>query len=183
MLFNEYHSESKLFIMKSKLFIPILCVIAIGAIYFGKDYSNVKAGGMMNSALSNSSATPNDEGGGECGSINSATISYASAAFQLSATNKSFLDALASDMRNNPACRVVVVGHGNGNKVEQQLSWDRVSTCISYMIEVQQIDRERFIFQYGAEGSASTVSYRPAAESELGPSNVPPPFPDMKQAK
>ena len=40
------------------------------------------------------------------------------------------------------------------DKRAQQLSWDRVNTVISYLVEKQGISEDRFIFSYGEEGDA-----------------------------
>jgi hypothetical protein len=84
-------------------------------------------------------------------------------------------------MRSNPNCKVVVIGCGNGSKIEQQRSWDRVNSVINYMVDKQNIDRERFIFQYGTSCDANSVEYRSAAQGEEGPSNLPPPHPNLRR--
>lgn len=92
------------------------------------------------------------------------------------------LNSLSNSMRSNPNCKVVVIGNGSGSKVDQQRSWDRVNSVINYMVDKQGIDRERFIFQYGnATGDKDAVDYRAAGEGETGPSNTPPPFPNLRK--
>ncbi len=58
------------------------------------------------------------------------------------------LATLSAQMQANPDCKVVVTGNGGGSKLEQQRSWDRVNAVIEYMSEKNNIDRNRFIFQY-----------------------------------
>lgn len=116
-----------------------------------------------------------------CGSIASGSISFASGSAKLSSANMSSLNTLANSMRSNPNCKTVVIGNGNGSKIEQQRSWDRVNSVINYMVDKQGIDRERFIFQYGNEGDANSVNYRSAGAGEEGPSNTPPPFPNLRR--
>ncbi|MEZ5047397.1 MAG: hypothetical protein R2831_10440 [Chitinophagaceae bacterium] len=115
-----------------------------------------------------------------CGSISNGNISFSSGSAKLSGSATSQLSGLASSMRANPNCKVVVIGNGSGSKVEQQRSWDRVNSVINYMVDKQGIDRERFIFQYGSFGDANSVEYRSANPGEEGPSNTPPPFPNLR---
>jgi hypothetical protein len=49
------------------------------------------------------------------------------------------------------------------------------------MVDKQNIDRERFIFQYGTSCDANSVEYRSAAQGEEGPSNLPPPHPNLRR--
>jgi OmpA-OmpF porin, OOP family len=116
-----------------------------------------------------------------CGGINSGNVSFASGTAKLSSAAMGQLTGLASAMRANPNCKVVVIGCGNGSKVEQQRSWDRVNSVINYMVDKQSIDRERFIFQYGTSCDANSVEYRSAAQGEEGPSNLPPPHPNLRK--
>jgi hypothetical protein len=116
-----------------------------------------------------------------CGSISSGSISFAPGTSKLSTGAISQLNGLSVSMRSNPNCKVVVIGCGNGSKIEQQRSWDRVNSVINYMVDKQNIDRERFIFQYGTSCDANSVEYRSAAQGEEGPSNLPPPHPNLRR--
>ncbi|MBK7764012.1 MAG: hypothetical protein IPI46_11790 [Bacteroidetes bacterium] len=98
---------------------------------------------------------------------------------KLSSEAKAALSILANDMRANPTCRVVIIGNGNENKLEEQRSWDRVNNIINYMRDNQGIDGERFIFRFGESGEPGTVSYRPAAEGESGEATVAPKHPEL----
>jgi hypothetical protein len=84
-------------------------------------------------------------------------------------------------MQANPTCKVVITGAGNGSKIQQQRSWDRVNAIIEYMSEKNGISRDRFIFQYGQAGDANVVMYRSAMAGEEGPANVAPPFPNLRE--
>ncbi|HMN33376.1 MAG TPA: hypothetical protein PKA54_08380 [Chitinophagaceae bacterium] len=116
-----------------------------------------------------------------CGNIAGGTIGFQSASSNLGAGAMAELSRLASAMRSNPTCKVVVNGNGNASKFDQQRSWDRVNAVINYMVTKQGIDRDRFIFQYGKGGNPNSVDYRSAGEGEEGPSNVPPPFPNLRR--
>jgi len=113
--------------------------------------------------------------------LNSGSITFPSGSAKLTSAGQISLNGLANSMRSNPNCKAVIIGCGNGSKIEQQRSWDRVNAVINYMVDNQGIDRERFIFQYGSGCEQNTVEFRGAAEGQEGPSNVPPPFPNLKK--
>ena len=116
-----------------------------------------------------------------CGGIAGGSVGFPANSSKLTPSAMSSLSSLASAMRSNPTCKVVVMGNGNASKVEQQRSWDRANSVINYMVDRQGIDRERFIFQYGQNGNPNSVDYRSAGEGEEGPSNMPPPFPNLRR--
>ncbi|MFN4314981.1 MAG: OmpA family protein [Chitinophagaceae bacterium] len=95
---------------------------------------------------------------------------------------KAVLATVASRMRNNPDCKVVVVGYCASNKKEQQLSWDHVNKVISYLVDEQGVSADRFIFNYGNDGGdCNTVDLRGANEGEDGPNTVAPPHPNLRK--
>lgn len=49
------------------------------------------------------------------------------------------LSRLASAMRSNPTCKIVIMGNGNASKIDQQRSWDRVNAVINYLVDKQGI--------------------------------------------
>jgi outer membrane protein OmpA-like peptidoglycan-associated protein len=116
-----------------------------------------------------------------CGNISGGSVMFSSGATRLSPNAMSQLSQLASSMRSNPTCKVVVMGNGSSSKMDQQRSWDRVNSVINYMVDNQGIDRDRFIFQYGQNSNPNTVDYRSAGEGEEGSSNIPPPFPNLRR--
>ncbi|HRO42696.1 MAG TPA: hypothetical protein PL009_07660 [Flavipsychrobacter sp.] len=118
---------------------------------------------------------------GPCANIGSGAIVFDANSARLKPYNQARLASLAALMKANPECRVVFIGSGSGSKLQQQRSWDRVEAVIVYMTERHGIDRSRFIFQYGQPGDANTVMYRSAMEGEDGPSNVAPPFPNLRR--
>lgn len=120
-------------------------------------------------------------GGTTCSSIPAAAIVFGGNSSKISAAAQTQLAVLAAQMQANPTCKVVVIGNGNASKMQQQRSWDRVNAIIEYMSEKNGIDRGRFIFQYGQAGEANSVMLRSAATDEEGPTNVPPPFPNLKK--
>ncbi len=95
---------------------------------------------------------------------------------------KALLATVAAKLRNNPGCKVVVIGYCSSSKKEQQLSWDHVNAVINYMVDNEGISADRFIFNYGQEGGdCNTVDIRVAAEGEDGPNRVEPPHPNLRK--
>ena len=101
---------------------------------------------------------------------------------KLSDDAKAVLSTVAANLRNNPGCKVVVIGYCSSNKKEQQLSWDHVNAVINYMVDKEGISADRFIFNYGQEGGdCNTVDLRAAGEGEDGPNTVEPPHPNLRK--
>lgn len=110
------------------------------------------------------------------------SISFAKGSSRLDDDDRRLLAVVADRMRNNPNCKVVVVGYCAGNKIEQQRSWDRVNAIINHLVEREGISADRFIFRYGEEGGdCDTVDIRPANEGEEGPNTVPAPHPNLRR--
>lgn len=116
-----------------------------------------------------------------CNNIGAGSLSFSGGATRISSAMHAQLANLAAQLSAYPTCKAVIVGSGNASKVQQQRSWDRVNAVIDYMTEKHGIDRNRFIFQYGAAGDANTVLYRSANSGEEGPANVAPPFPNLRR--
>jgi outer membrane protein OmpA-like peptidoglycan-associated protein len=110
------------------------------------------------------------------------SVSFKKGSNKLSNDMKTVLQSVASKLRNNPGCKVVVVGYCSSNKKEQQLSWDHVNAVINHMVDNEGISADRFIFNYGQEGGdCDTVDLRVAAEGESGPNRVEPPHPNLRK--
>lgn len=110
------------------------------------------------------------------------SVSFAAKTVKVSNDAGSLLASVASRMRNNPECNVVVVGYCSSNKQEQQLSWDRVNAVINHMVEKEGVSADRFIFQYAQEGGdCNTVDLRATSEGEAGPNVVPAPHPNLRK--
>jgi hypothetical protein len=116
-----------------------------------------------------------------CGNIGAGSIVFTANSAHITSAMQAQMATLAAQMQANPTCKVVITGAGNGSKVQQQRSWDRVNAVIEYMSEKNGISRDRFIFQYGQAGDANTVMYRSAMAGEEGPGNVAPPFPNLRK--
>lgn len=126
-----------------------------------------------------------EEGGvkGKCGIGDLPSVSFAGKNVSLSKDAQAVLAGVAAKIRNNPNCRVAVVGYGDANKSAQQLSWDRVNAVINYLVEKEGISNDRFIFKYGeAGGDTNTVDLRDGSNDE-GPNTVPAPHPNLRKRK
>jgi outer membrane protein OmpA-like peptidoglycan-associated protein len=110
------------------------------------------------------------------------SVTFKSGSNNLTDDAKAVLASVASRMRNNPDCKVVVVGYCASDKKQQQLSWDHVNKVISYLVEKEGISADRFVFNYGQEGGdCNTVDLHGAAEGEDGPNTVAPPHPNLRK--
>ncbi|MCX6209567.1 MAG: hypothetical protein NTZ59_08710 [Bacteroidetes bacterium] len=114
------------------------------------------------------------KGGGNCGLDNLPSIVFGSGS-SLSRDNMRLLDAVATQMKNTPTCKVKVIGHPEANKASQQKAYDRVASIIKYLVEKQSISESRFIFAYdaGVSGDGNTIDLQGTTED--GPNTVPAP--------
>ncbi len=110
------------------------------------------------------------------------SIAFKAGSNKLSDDSKAALSTAAAAIRNNPGCKIVVVGYCSDSKKEQQMSWDLVNTVINFLVDKEGISIDRFIFNYGqAGGDCNTVDLRAAAEGETGPNRVQPPHPNLRK--
>lgn len=116
--------------------------------------------------------------------LGAGSICFKANSAKLSSDASNQLANLAAQMKANPTCKVVVLGNAGSSKLQQQRSWDRVNAVIEYLSETQQISRDQFIFQYqGGTGDVNCVMFRSAMPGEEGPSNLPPPHPQLGTKK
>ena len=110
------------------------------------------------------------------------SVAFKAGSNKLADDAKAVLATVASRVRNNPGCNVVVVGYCAADKREQQMSWDRVNAIITYMVDKEGISQDRFIFNYGQQGGdCNTVDLRAAVDGETGPNRVDPPHPNLRK--
>jgi outer membrane protein OmpA-like peptidoglycan-associated protein len=110
------------------------------------------------------------------------SVAFKTGSNKLTDDAKAVLATVASRVRNNSGCNVVVVGYCAADKREQQMSWDRVNAIITYMVDKEGISQDRFIFNYGQQGGdCNTVDLRAAGEGETGPNRVDPPHPNLRK--
>lgn len=98
---------------------------------------------------------------------------------KLSKDAQSVLATVAQKMKENPNCKVKVIGYGSTNKSAQQASWEKVNAVIKYLVEKQGISEGRLIFTYGQDGDANSVDLQGTTED--GPNSVPAPHPNLKK--
>jgi len=89
------------------------------------------------------------------------SITFKGKAATISADAKSLLVDVATQLRNNPNCKVTVAGHPAATKAAQALNQKRVDAIKNYLIEKEGISGDRVIPQYdGGEGDAHTIDLR-----------------------
>ncbi len=118
-------------------------------------------------------------GTGACSMNNLPSIVFKSGGASLSRDNMRLLDAVATQLKDNPSCKVKVLGHPEANKSSQQKAYDRVDVIIKYLVEKQGISENRFIFAYDSgSGDGKTIDLQ--GTNEVGPNTVPAPAPHLK---
>jgi outer membrane protein OmpA-like peptidoglycan-associated protein len=123
----------------------------------------------------------NGVGNRKCSIGNLPSISFKGRAVTVSKDAQALLASASSQMRNNPNCKIAVIGYGESSKSAQQLSWDRVNAVINYLVEKEGIGSDRFIFRYGQSGGdENTVDLRDGTGEE-GPNTVPAPHPNLRK--
>jgi len=109
------------------------------------------------------------------------SITFKGRSVTLSKDHKALLATVASKMRENPNCKVAVIGYGESSKAAQQLSWDRVNAVINYLVEKEGVSSDRFIFRYGQSGGEESTIDLKDGTGEEGPNTVPAPHPNLRK--
>ena len=118
---------------------------------------------------------------GACNIGDLPSITFAGRSVTLSNDARALLASVAQKLRDNPTCKIAVVGYCSSSKSEQQLSWDRVNAVINHLVEKEGIGADRFVFKYGQEGGdCNTVDLRDGTNEE-GPTTVPAPHPNLRR--
>ncbi|HVY76137.1 MAG TPA: hypothetical protein VG890_14985 [Puia sp.] len=120
-------------------------------------------------------------GRGRCFIGDLPSIVFKGRSVTLSKDGKALAAVIAEKMRENPSCKVAVIGYGESNKSEQQLSWDRVNEVIKYLVEKEGISSDRFIFRYGQTGGDPNTIDVKDGTGEEGPNTVPAPHPNLRR--
>lgn len=118
---------------------------------------------------------------GDCNIGSLPSVTFKGKSVTLSNDAKALLASAAQQIRNNPTCKIAVVGYCSTNKSEQQLSWDRVNAVITYLVEKEGISSDRFIFKYGETGGECTTVDLRDGTGEEGPNTVPAPHPNLRR--
>ncbi len=109
------------------------------------------------------------------------SITFKGRSVTLSKDAQALLATVADKMRNNPNCKVAVIGYGESSKSAQQLSWDRVNEVIKYLVEKEGVSLDRFIFRYGQTGGDENTIDLKDGTGEEGPNTVPAPHPNLRK--
>jgi len=120
-------------------------------------------------------------GRGKCSIGDLPSITFKGRSVTPSKDAQALLATVAEKMRNNPNCKVAVVGYGESSKSAQQLSWDRVNEVIKYLVEKEGISLDRFIFRYGQTGGDENTIDLKDGTGEEGPNTVPAPHPNLRK--
>jgi outer membrane protein OmpA-like peptidoglycan-associated protein len=120
-------------------------------------------------------------GGRRCSIGDLPSVTFKGRSVTVSKDGQALLASVAEKMRNNPNCKVAVIGYGESSKSAQQLSWDRVNEVIKYLVEKEGISIDRFIFRYGQSGGDENTIDLKDGTGEEGPNTVPAPHPNLRK--
>jgi outer membrane protein OmpA-like peptidoglycan-associated protein len=109
------------------------------------------------------------------------SITFKGRSVTLSKDAQALLASTSEKLRNNPNCKIAVIGYGESSKAAQQLSWDRVNAVINYLVEKEGISSDRFIFRYGQSGGEENTVDLKDGTGEEGPNTVPAPHPNLRK--
>ncbi|HWK05274.1 MAG TPA: OmpA family protein [Puia sp.] len=118
---------------------------------------------------------------GKCNVGDLPSITFKGRSITLSKDARALLAGTAEKLKNNPNCKIAVIGYGESSKVAQQLSWDRVNAVINYLVEKEGISADRFIFRYGQPGGEENTVDLKDGTGEEGPNAVPAPHPNLRK--
>ncbi len=111
------------------------------------------------------------------------SISFKGKSVTLTKDAKALLASVAEKLRNNPNCKIAVIGYGESSKAAQQLSWDRVNEVIKHLVEKEGVSQDRFIFRYAQSGGDENTIDLKDGTGEEGPNTVPAPHPNLRKKK
>ena len=118
---------------------------------------------------------------GKCNIGDLPSITFKGRSVSLTKDNKALLATTASKLRDNPNCKIAVIGYGESSKAAQQLSWDRVNAVINYLVEKEGVSSDRFIFRYAQSGGEENTVDLKDGTGEEGPNTVPAPHPNLRR--
>lgn len=96
-----------------------------------------------------------------CNLVDLPSINFAGNGTTLSAEAKALVGSVASSLRGNPECKMIVCGSAAKSKSGQALGQKRVDAIVKYLVEVQGISADRVVAQYDChEGDPSVVELR-----------------------
>lgn len=97
----------------------------------------------------------------KCNLVDLPSINFTGGSANLSAEAKALLGSVATNMRGNPECKLIVCGSAAKSKSGQAAGQKRVDAIVKYLVESQGISADRVIAQYDcSEGDPSVVELR-----------------------
>lgn len=97
----------------------------------------------------------------KCNVTDLPSINFAGKSIDLSAENKALVGSVATTLRSNPNCKVIICGSASKSKSGQALGQKRVDAIVKYLVETQGISSDRVVAQYDcSEGEPSVVELR-----------------------
>ncbi len=96
-----------------------------------------------------------------CNLVDLPSINFGGNSSSLSAEGKALVGSVATSLRGNPECKLIVCGSAAKSKSGQALGQKRVDAIVKYLVEVQGISADRVVAQYDChEGDPSVVELR-----------------------
>ena len=97
----------------------------------------------------------------QCNLTDLPSINFNGKALDLSTEAKALVGSVATSLRSNPNCKVIVCGSASKSKSGQSLGQKRVDAIVKYLVETQGISADRVVAQYDcSEGDPSVVELR-----------------------
>ena len=97
----------------------------------------------------------------KCNLVDLPSINFSGNSSSLSAEAKALVGSVATSLRGNPLCKLIVCGSAAKSKSGQSLGQKRVDAIVKYLVEVQGISADRVVAQYDChEGDPSVVELR-----------------------
>jgi len=97
----------------------------------------------------------------QCNLTDLPSINYTGKSIDLSSESKALVGSVATSLRSNPNCKVIICGSASKSKSGQSLGQKRVDAVVKYLVETQGISADRVVAQYDcSEGDPSVVELR-----------------------
>lgn len=96
-----------------------------------------------------------------CNLVDLPSINFGGNSAVLSAEAKALVGSVATSLRGNPECKLIVCGSAAKSKSGQSLGQKRVDAIVKYLVETQGISADRVVAQYDChEGDPSVCELR-----------------------
>ena len=97
----------------------------------------------------------------QCNLTDLPSINFTGKSIDLSSESKALVGSVATSLRSNPNCKVIICGSASKSKSGQSLGQKRVDAVVKYLVETQGISADRVVAQYDcSEGEPSVVELR-----------------------